>query len=196
MKVTLISLFFLLTVGKAISQINNDYLKVGEYAPKIDGIDQFNNAIDSDQILKESKILLLFYRGNWCPYCKKHLADLQIFLENLNEKGIYVIVVTPEKVEKIQETTTSLNSTFSIIHDVNNKIMSDYKVAFEVNEQNVPRYLSFTQKKIHEYNEIQNNTLPVPATYLIDRNNKVIYVHYDPNYRNRASFNEILNVLE
>ncbi len=139
---------------------------------------------------------MLFYRGYWCPYCKKHLASLQENLDKFKEKGVYVIVVTPEKVEKIQGTTISVKATFSIIHDVDNKIMSDYKVGFEVNEQNVPKYLSFTQKRIQEYNEIENNILLVPATYLIGNDNKVIYVPYDPNYSKRASFNEILNILE
>ena len=107
-----------------------------------------------------------------------------------------MIVVTPEKIEKVQETTLDLNITFSIIHDVSNKIMSDYKVVFEVNEQNVPSYLSFTQKKIKEYNELKNNTLPVPATYLIGKKNKIIYAHYNPDYKKRAGFNVILNVLK
>ena len=187
--------FFLFSVNSSISQINHEYIKIGEDVPKIEGIDQFNRTIDSDQILKESNILLLFYRGNWCPYCKKHLARLQENLEELSKNGVYVIVVTPEKTEKVQETTLNLNITFSIIHDVSNKIMIDYKVAFEVNAQNVPSYLSFTQKKIKEYNELQNNTLPVPATYLIGKENKVIYAHYNPDYKKRAGFNEILNVL-
>lgn len=196
MKVILTSLLFLLSFGNVISQINNEYLNIGETAPKIVGVDQFNVSIDSENILKESKILLLFYRGNWCPYCKKHLASLQENLEKLSEKGIYVIVVTPERVDKIQETTKNLKAKFSILHDSNNKIMNDYKVAFEVNEQNVPKYFSFTQKRIQEYNENENNVLPVPATYLIDMNNKISYVHYDPNYRNRASFDEILSILQ
>jgi len=196
MKPVFISFLFLFSVSSSISQINNEYIKIGEVGPKIEGVDQFNRAIDSDQILKESKILLLFYRGNWCPYCKKHLASLQENLEELSKKGVYVIVVTPEKVEKVQETTLNLNATFSIIHDESNKIMSDYKVAFEVNEQNVPSYLSFTQKKIKEYNELENNILPVPATYLIGKENKIIYVHYNPDYKKRAGFNEILNVLK
>ncbi len=79
------------------SQINTDYLKIGENAPKIIGVDQFNVKIDSDSISKTNKILLLFYRGNWCPYCKKHLASLQENLEELTKKGFYIIVVTPEK---------------------------------------------------------------------------------------------------
>ena len=97
MKSVFISFLFLFSVSSSISQINNEYIKIGVVAPKIEGIDQFNRAIDSDQILKESKILLLFYRGNWCPYCKKHLASLQENLEELSNNGVYVIVVTPEK---------------------------------------------------------------------------------------------------
>jgi len=194
MKVILLSLILFFSIGNAISQINNEHLKIGELAPKIVGIDQFDSKIDSDIILKEHKILLLFYRGNWCPYCKKHLASLQENLEELTKKGIYVIVVTPEKADKIKETTDKFNAKFSIIYDSDNKIMNDYKVAFEVNEQNVPNYLSFTLNKIKEYNK--NNVLPVPATYLIDNNHKISYVHYNPDYSKRSNFAEILETIQ
>lgn len=71
--------------------------------------------------------------------------------------------------------------------------MNAYKVAIEVNKENIPKYLSFTKKKITEYNEINNNILPVPATYIINNNKKISYAHYDPDYSNRANFVEILN---
>lgn len=196
MKVTLLSLILFFSMGEAISQINNEHLKVGELAPIIIGVDQFNTKINSEEILKENKILVLFYRGNWCPYCKKHLASLQDNLEKLTKKGVYVIVVTPEKIDKIKETTNKFNTSFSIIHDLDNKIMKNYKVAFEVNEQNVPNYFTSTLNKIKEYNEKGNNVLPVPATYLIDMNHKISYVHYDPDYSKRSSFSNILNILE
>jgi len=181
-------------MNQVASQINTNHLKVGELAPKIVGVDQFNSKIDSDIILKEKKILLVFYRGNWCPYCKKHLASLQENLEKLKDKGIFVIVVTPEKVDKINETTETFNTTFSIVHDSNNKIMKDYKVDFEVNKENVPSYFEFTLKRVQEYNENENNVLPVPATYLIDKNNKISYVHYDIDYKKRSDFTEILDL--
>ena len=196
MKITLVSLFLFFTIVKVNAQINNEPLKIGEIAPKIVGVDQFNSEIDSHEILKNNEILLLFYRGNWCPYCRKHLMSLQENLEKLTEKGIYVIVVTPEKVEKIQETTKKFKASFSIVHDANNKIMNDYNVAFEVNGQNVPNYLQFTLDKIRDYNESSNNVLPVPATYLIGKDHKISYVHFDPNYSNRSSFAEILTIIE
>ncbi len=177
------------------SQINNEHLKVGEEAPLISGVDQFNEKINSDEILKEKKILVVFYRGNWCPYCRKHLASLQENLETLKKRGVFVMVVTPEKVEKINETTKNLEATFSILHDVDNKIMNEYKVAFEVNDKNVTSYFGFTQRKIAEYNAKNNNTLPVPATYLINKDGKISYVHYDTDYHERSDFKEIIKLL-
>lgn len=186
-----VSLFLLNT----FSQINNNHLNIGEIAPLIVGIDQFDKSINSQEILKEQKIMLVFYRGYWCPYCKKHLASLQENLEALTKKGLFVIVVTPEKVEKTQQTSKELNATFSIIHDKDNIIMNDYKVAFDVNKQNVTSYFGFTRKKIAEYNENNNNTLPVPATYLIDSDGKIKYVHYNPDHHERSDFKEIIKLL-
>ncbi len=138
----------------------------------------------------------MFYRGNWCPYCRKHLASLQKNLEKLKNKGIFVIVVTPEKVDKIEDTTAKFNATFSIIHDTDTKIMNNYKVAFEVNSENVPNYFEFTLRKVREYNETANNILPVPTTYLIDKSHKISYVHYHPDYSKRSNFMEIINNLK
>lgn len=179
----------------SFSQINNEHLKVGEKAPAINGLDQFGKTINSTQILNDKNILVVFYRGNWCPYCRKHLTSLQENLENLKDKGVFVIVVTPEKVKKTKETTNKLNATFSIVHDANNKIMNDYKVAFDANDKNITSYFGFTQRKIREYNDENNNTLPVPATYLINKDGKIKYVHYDTDYHKRSDFKEIIKLL-
>jgi len=185
-------LSFMFISQVVISQINNEHLNIGDEAPLITGVDQFNNEINSNEILKNNKILLLFYRGNWCPYCKKHLGELEKNLDNLSEKGIYVIVVTPEKPEKIKETSKKIKANFSIVFDEDNTIMNNYKVAFEVNESNVPSYFLATMKRISDYNIANNNVLPVPATYIINNDKKIDYVHYDPKYSNRAKFEDIL----
>jgi len=170
----LVSVFaFMIFTQVAVSQINNEHLNIGDDAPLITGVDQFNNEINSNEILKNDKILLLFYRGNWCPYCKKHLGELEKNLENLSKKGVYVIVVTPEKPEKIKETSKKINANFSIVFDKDNSIMNTYKVAFEVNETNVSNYFSATMKRISDYNVENNNVLPVPATYIINKNKKI-----------------------
>lgn len=182
----------LLVTISSFSQINSEHLEVGYEAPIITGVDQFDNEINSTNILKNNKIILIFYRGNWCPHCRKHLKTLQENLEALTEKGYAVVVVTPEKAEKTKETAKSLGSTFHILHDADNTIMNNYKVAFEVNKKNVPKYFSATQKRLAEYNVENNNVLPVPATYIINKEGKIEFVHYDPNYSKRFDVTELL----
>ena len=176
-------------------QISPDNFSIGDIAPDISGVDQNGKTLSSSDILKDHKILLIFYRGYWCPHCRKHLASVQKHLDEFVKKGVYVIVVTPETVEKTMETSEKIKANFSIVHDVGNKIMNNYDVAFEVNTENVPSYYNFVSKKVVEYNIENNNVLPVPATYLIDLNNKFLYVQYDPDYKKRSDLEEILNTL-
>ena len=186
---------FIFSTLSVNAQISKEHLEVGEKAPTIIGVDQNGKAINSLEILEEKQIMLVFYRGNWCPYCRKHLKSLQENLEEFTKKGVYVIVVTPEVTDKTTETTEKLNATFSIIYDKDNKIMNDYKVAFEVNETNVVKYFNFTKKKVEKYNDKDNDVLPVPATYLINKDCKISYVQYDTDYTNRSDFKEILKSL-
>jgi peroxiredoxin len=195
MRIALITLFQFLFIGKVTSQINKEHLSIGEKSPKISGVDQFGNLIDSYKILEKHRILLIFYRGNWCPYCNKHLKSLEENLKRLQAKNIKVLLVTPEKVSKIKETSTKYNNSFSIIYDANDKIMNDYKVAFNITKENVPKYFEFTLNKVREYNEKENLVLPVPATYLIGMDKKIKYVQYDPDYKNRSNFKDILAIL-
>jgi peroxiredoxin len=193
---TFLTFIFLFVSALLVAQIDADHLMVGETAPLITGKDQNGKSINSSEILKDSQILLIFYRGNWCPYCKKHLSSLETHLKELQDKGVFVIVVSPEKIEKTQETANEYNNDFSIIHDVGNRIMTAYKVVFTVNQQSVPKYYEKITEKINEYNEDNNNVLPVPATYLIDQSGKISYVHYDPDYKKRSNLDEILTLLD
>ena len=138
------------------AQMSDGNFEIGDKAPSFNGIDQNGKTIISDDILKTNKILLVFYRGYWCPHCRKHLSSLQEHMDEFSKKGVYVIVVSPETVEKTLETGEKIKANFSILHDVDNKIMNDYSVAFEVTKENVPSYYGFVSKKVAEYNNLSS----------------------------------------
>lgn len=195
MRITLITLFQFLFMGSGVSQINNIHLNIGEKAPKIIGKDQFGNAINSYDLNKSKKILVIFYRGNWCPYCNKHIKSLNNHLEALEQKGLKVILITPESDLKIIETAKKVKPSISILHDKNDELMKKYKVAFNVTKENVPKYFEFTLNKVKAYNDENDLVLPVPATYLIGKNHLIEYVQYNPDYKIRSNFDEILSFL-
>lgn len=185
----------LLSCFNSYAQLPENHLNIGDKAPSFKGVDQNGKTINTKTILKEKQILLVFYRGGWCPSCRKHLTELQTYLESFTKKGYYVVVVTPESAEKTKETSDKIQAGFSILHDSDNTIMKNYKVLYEVNEQNVTNYYEIIKKKVLEYNTNNNLVLPVTATYIINKKGKIEYVHYNPDYTNRADFKAILDSL-
>lgn len=167
----------------------------GSVAPRFTGTDQNGKAIDLNKLLEKGPVVLIFYRGQWCPLCNKHLSKLQNELQKILDKGASVIAVTPEKQENIQKTIVKTSVTFPIIYDEGYKIMNAYGVAFHPKKSEVLMYNTMLGAKLKNANWDNSNTLPVPATYIIGTDGKIKYVHFNPDYKERASIDEILKNL-
>jgi peroxiredoxin len=68
-------------------------------------------------LLKEGKVVLVFYRGEWCPYCNKELSRLQDSLQLIKDKGATLVAVSPEKPENVLKTVEKTKAEYSILYD-------------------------------------------------------------------------------
>jgi peroxiredoxin len=170
-------------------------LKSGTIAPSFTAIDNSGKTIDLEALLKSHKaVVLFFYRGQWCPYCNKQIKQLQDSLELVTGKGAYVVGVTPETSENINKTIDKTHASFSMIHDEGYKIMKAYDVNYTVDDA-LNAKLKGYGIDLEKNNGNTDHVLPVPATYVIGRSGKIIYVHFDKDYTKRASVSSILAAL-
>ncbi|MBV8390983.1 MAG: redoxin domain-containing protein [Mucilaginibacter sp.] len=170
-------------------------LKKGDSAPQFSATDNTGKSLELKTLLKSHKaVVLFFYRGQWCPYCNKQVKELQDSLQLLTTKDAYVVGVTPETGENINKTIDKTHASFSIIQDKGYKIMKAYDVNYTVSEQTFAQ-LNKYGVDLEKNNGSRDHVLPVPATYVIDRSGKIIYVHFDKDYTKRASVRAILDAL-
>ena len=170
-------------------------LKTGGRAPLFVATDNSGGAVNLKSLLKSHKaVVLFFYRGQWCPYCNKHIKQLQDSLQLLTDKGAYVIGVTPETGDNINKTIAKTHASFSIVQDKGYKIMSAYQVNYTVDD-NMFNKLKGYGIDLEQNNGNKDHVLPVPATYVIDHSGKIIFVHFDKDYTKRASVSTILATL-
>lgn len=163
-------------------------------APDFKGKDQNGKDVRLKDLLKKGKVVLVFYRGEWCPYCNKNLKRLEDSLQMIIDKGATLIAVTPEQPESIGKTIEKTKAEYSILHDENLKIMKAYEVEFEVPENMLKRYRN-GGIKIDEINGKNGNYLPIPATYVIDKEATITYRFFNQDYKKRPSVKEILDHL-
>ena len=79
-------------------------LTVNSIAPDFIAKNQYSKEILLYDILKKQKVVLFFYRGNWCPFCNVYLRDMQDSLHLILDKNAAVIAVSPESTENLQHT--------------------------------------------------------------------------------------------
>ena len=171
-------------------------LAIGTEAPSIKGVALGGSVIDSKKILQDKSIVLLFYRGEWCPICNRYLSNLNDSLKYITDKGADVIVVGPETIENTQKTADKAKSAFILLPDTSSQILTAYDVLFYVNEKYQRKIKTFLRTDIAENNNQEEAMLPVPATYVIAKGGIIKWRHFDYNYSKRATVREIINQLE
>lgn len=196
MKLKLTAFFFGLAVCShfVCAQESPGGLQVGQEAFNFTGVDQFGESFELNKTLKQGPVVLIFYRGSWCPYCNKHLSQLEDSLNFIQNKGGIVVAVTPEKPKGIDKMIESTSASFKIIHDKDLKIMNTYNVTYRLEDTMVKKY-----KKggidLYASNGDNGPHLPVPATYIIGQGKKVLFAFFDPDYKKRATVGKILQNL-
>jgi peroxiredoxin len=162
-------------------------LKVGDKAPDFTGYDQAGKMVDSKKMLEKGPVVLFFYRGKWCSYCNRYLDYYQDSLSIITDQGFNVIAITPESIENVEQTVKFHKLTFTVVYDCQEKIMKDFDVMFDVTKAYQDKILSSLSTDIAKNNGREAARLPVPATFIINRQGIITAVRFDPDYRNRAS---------
>ena len=194
-------IIFLLVVTNGFSQTKrsvNDAkgLTVGVKAPDFSAIDSDSVSFSLANALKNTPVVLVFYRGFWCPVCNKHLAQIQDSLQFITNKGVSVIAVSPEKPEFLEKMADKSGATFKLLYDEGYKIADSYDVTFTPKTTEAFVYNTVLGANLKETHSDDSHRLPIPATYLIDKNGVIVWRQFNPDYKKRSSVSEILKAID
>ncbi len=167
---------------------------VGQTAPDFKGKDQFGNEVSLSEELENGSVVLIFYRGYWCPYCTRYLGEYVARMEDIKAKGASIIAIAPEGEQYTKKSAEISGLEVPFISDSKNEILEKYGVAFEVNDAYNEKFNNWKkgETSIGEINGQETASLPIPATYIIGKDGKVKWVHFNPDYSERASVEEVI----
>ncbi len=187
------------TVGKAFeslmaSDTAANAIKTGDKAPDFTLPSVTGENLTLGDALQDGPVVLSFYRGSWCPFCNLELNALQQRMEDIKACGARLIAVSPEKPDSSLTHAQKLNLSFDVLSDMHNKIAAEYGLIMDVHETLRPLYLEWGLD-LPAANLDETWQLPVPATYIIDRDSRVRAAHIDKNYTARMEPDDIINAL-
>lgn len=190
-----LSFFLLLFSFSLLAQAQKpEPLFIGDKAPNILALDQFEKRISLKDRLQNGPVIVVFYRGQWCPHCNRHMSNIQDSLQMILDAGVSVIAITPEKGEKIEKTVQKTGATFSIIYDENHHIMDKYHVTFKLSGWKRFIY-GLGGININKASGNRDSALPVPATYVIAQDGTIFSSHFNEDYTERMPVLDMLSVV-
>jgi len=191
----LLGIFLMIGLG-AGAQEKPEGLFINSKAPDFRAKDQKGDEISLKELRKKGPVVLIFYRGYWCPYCTRELQILEDSLALIREKGAEIVAITPEKQDGVAKMIDKTKASYSLITDDDMKIMKAYDVAYQVDDKTVSRYkMSGIDLASNNGQKPGSIFLPVPAVYIVGKDGEIKYRFFDPDYRNQALVKDILSNL-
>ena len=168
----------------------------GEEAPAFALTARDGTRVSLADQLKNGPVVLLFFRGGWCPFCQLQLKAMNESLPLIAKAGAVLLAVTPETPESASKSLGELSLGFPVLHDGGAQVAASYGLVFKLNAklQDLQAALGVP---LDQTNGSASQDLPVPAVLVVDPSGRVAWRHVDRDYRlKRAEPDHILKALE
>jgi peroxiredoxin len=181
--------------GLRKSNLTKNALAVGQIMPNFSLPNAHGEIVSLGALLEKGPLIVTFYRGGWCPYCNLQLHSYQQHLAEFRNKGANLVAITPEKPDLTLLMGENKKLEFEILTDKGNSFAKKLGLVFGVSGDLKTIYKQFGV----DLEKSQGNLdwqLPVPATYVVSKEGKIIYAFLDVDYTKRADPKELIKTLE
>jgi peroxiredoxin len=191
---TLLALLILGT-NRAVAAVPDDPTQVtpvepGSKAPSFVAKEVDGGTFRFDPAHLNHPVLLIFYRGGWCPYCNAHLHDLQSVVPKVVALGYRVLFLSTDRPE-ILYSSLKEKVNYHLLSDSNLDAARAFGIAYRVDDADFLKMKSFGV----DLEAAQGQTLhqlPVPSVFIVDDTGIVRFRYFNPDFRVRLDAASIL----
>lgn len=168
----------------------------GAKAPDFKALNYNGEEIQLSQLYRKGPVVLIFYRGGWCPYCNVQLRQLQSSLDEFKKYNALVVAVSVDKIAKAAVTVKDESLGFEVISNPEGDILKAYNLIYRVPDELNKKYKEQYKIDLEEASGRKDHMIAIPATYIIDTSGTIVFAYANENYKIRTSVEEILKELE
>ena len=169
-------------------------IRAGDHAPDFTLRDRDGSAVSSIDLLKRGPVVLVFYRGRWCPYCNVDLHAIEEVAEELRSNGASVLAISPQSPYESRATEQAYRLSFPSLVDRGGRVARAFGLRWKLSPELRAAELE-SGLDLAVVNGESSWTLAMPARYVIGPRGIVEYADISADYTRRGEPNELLPVL-
>lgn len=168
--------------------------RTGDTAPDFTLPSAEGKDVTLSNLLQEGPVVVVWYRGGWCPYCNLQLRAMQGILPQLKEAGAQLVAISPETPDNSLSTEEKNELQFFVLSDEGNLVAKDYGIVYSLDDD-THRILE-DRLKLSEFNGSDSKELPLTVAYVINTDGTITWDFVSPDYKERAEPADILKAVQ
>ncbi len=166
-------------------------LKVGDVSPSFELRDHSGKLVSSADLLAKGRVVVSFIRGRWCPFCVAQMEAMSSVASEIGAAGTAMVAVSPQTEKQAFFMHDQHKLTFPLLVDAHNGLARQFGLVYRVPEEQQALY-GRTFVNLPFANGDSSWELPIPATYVIGRDGRVLFSSVNEDYTDRVEPLEIL----
>ena len=169
-------------------------LQVGSIIPEFQLPDHDGKVTSSSDLLGKGRLVLCFIRGRSCPFCVAQMEAMNLLLPEIDQAGATLAAISPQTVQQSFFMHDQHKLRFPLLSDNSNHLARQFGLTYRVpDEQKAVYQRAFVNLPF--VNGDDSWELPIPATYIIDRDGTVLYASANEDYTERPEPEDIVRFL-
>jgi peroxiredoxin len=166
----------------------------GDLMPPFALPDETGRLVTLDALLIDGPAAITFHRGHWCPYCRINTRTLSEVQEAITSEGASIIAIVPEREHFAARLKADAGLHYPVLSDMDNGYALSINLAIWVGAE-VQDLMTRSGRDLPAYQGNEAWILPIPATFVVAQNGRVVARFIDPDYRKRMAVEELLAAL-
>jgi len=169
-------------------------LNVGAKMPAFSLKDANGKIVESRDLLKGGNLVVVFYRGAWCPFCNLYLRNLQKNMPQIKAAGGNLVAISVENPDNSLNVAKKNELDFTVLSDPNLTLARKFGIVYQMPKETDELYKS-RGLDIAKHNAMEKAELPLSATYVVNRKGEIVYSFLEADYKKRAEPQTIIETL-
>ena len=184
------------TSVQALGTLDGDFgLKPGTIVPGFTVNDHQGNSVTFAELKAKGNLLVVFYRGGWCPYCNRQIRQLTEAWPQFQQRDVVPVLISVDKPDAAAMALRTYEIPFPVLSDPDLVAHDLFKVTMKLDDELIPKYREYGIN-VEDWSGRTHHKFAVASVFLINEAGVVVWSHSSMDYKTRPSVQQLLQVID
>jgi peroxiredoxin len=184
------------TTHDELGRNENDHgLKAGESVPAFESNTYDGESINLDNLLANGSIMVIFYRGGWCPFCNYQVRQITQAFDKFQQRNVTPVLISVDNTDGAMLIKEAYEIPFPVLSDSNLAAHESFKTVIELGNSKYEKYKKFGVD-LEAWSGLEHHKMAAPGIFLVNGEAQVLWSHVALDFKTRPNVEQLLSVID